>query len=218
MIQLLDFAGVFVFAATGAITASRKQLDIIGFFFLASLTGIGGGTLRDLVLGAAPVFWIQNTNYILVCISSAAIVFFTAHLFESRYRVLLWLDAIGMAAYCVMGAHKGLKMGCSPTGAIVMGVLTATFGGILRDIVAQQPSVLLRRELYVTAALSGSTLYVAGETLELPFFVSSTLGVWVAFLIRWGAIQYGWSLPSYKARLGKTEEELKRDGILPPSR
>ena len=215
MLQILDLAGVFVFAATGALSASRKKLDIIAFSFLACLTGIGGGTFRDLVLDA-PVFWIQKPNYILVCLSSSVIVFFTAHLFESRYRVLLWLDAIGMAAYCVMGAEKGLSMNAGPIGAIVMGVLTATFGGILRDIIAQEPSVLLRREVYVSAALSGSICFVGAHYAGLPFIISSTIGVTIAFIIRGGAIQFGWSLPSYKARIGKTEEEMERAGILPP--
>src|SRR5918994_3336799 len=106
-ILLLDYAGVAVFAATGALAASRKQLDIIGFLFLASITGIGGGTFRDLILDV-PVFWIGNRTYVLVCAAVAVLIFFTAHFVESRYRLLLWLDAVGLAAYSVIGAAKGL--------------------------------------------------------------------------------------------------------------
>ena len=98
-ILLLDYAGVAVFAATGALAASRKQLDIIGFLFLAAVTGTGGGTLRDVLLGHLPVFWVANPAYMLVCAAIGVIVFFTAHLVESRYRLLLWLDAVGLAAY-----------------------------------------------------------------------------------------------------------------------
>ena len=121
-----DYAGVAVFAATGALAASRKQLDILGFIFLAAATGIGGGTLRDLVLGV-PVFWTVNQDYILVCAAVAVIVYFTAHRLESRYKLLLWLDAVGLAAYCVYGAYKGLVVTGSATVAVVTGVMTAAF-------------------------------------------------------------------------------------------
>ena len=113
--QFLDYIGVAVFAATGALVASRKQLDLLGFVWFAAFTGIGGGTLRDLVLGQTPVFWVKEPFYLIVCALIGLIVFFTAHLVESRYRVLLWLDAVGIAAYCVMGAAKGLEASGSAT-------------------------------------------------------------------------------------------------------
>ena len=213
MLQFLDYIGVFVFAATGAIAASRKRLDIIGFLFLATLTGVGGGTFRDIVLGV-PVFWVKESQYIVVCTSAAIIVFFTAHLFESRYRLLLWLDAMGLAAYCVMGAAKALSLGVNPTIAVVMGGLTATFGGILRDIIANEPSVLMRREIYVTSALMGAICFVAASVARVPSHFAMAVGVIVAFTIRGGAIQFGWSLPSYKARIGRNEDELKKIGVL----
>ncbi|EIM75499.1 hypothetical protein A33O_08101 [Nitratireductor aquibiodomus RA22] len=143
LIQLLDYAGVAVFAATGALAASRKELDLIGFVFLAGVTGTGGGTLRDLVLGV-PVFWVDNHIYIIVCAVIAVLVFFAAPLVEYRYRLLLWLDAAGLAAYSVLGAAKGLEASGSAIVALVTGMLTATFGGVLRDVLAGEPSVLLR--------------------------------------------------------------------------
>jgi hypothetical protein len=136
ILELLDYTGVAVFAATGALSASRKQLDIIGFLFLAAATGIGGGTFRDVILGATPVFWVVNPTYLIVCVVVALTVFVLAHRIESRYRLLLWLDAMGVSAYCVMGAAKGLAATGSPTVAITTGVLTASFGGILRDLLA----------------------------------------------------------------------------------
>ena len=154
-ILYLDYAGIAVFAATGALAASRKQLDIIGFLFLAGTTGIGGGTLRDLILGA-PVFWVKNSAYVQVCAAVAILVYFSAHRVESRWKLLLWLDAVGLSVYAVMGAAKGLAATGSPTIAVVTGVLTATFGGILRDMLAGEPSVLLRPEIYVTAAMAGA--------------------------------------------------------------
>ena len=208
LLAFLDYAGVAVFAATGALSASRKQLDLIGHLFLAAVTGIGGGTLRDLVLGRVPVFWVLQPTYILVCVVAGVVVFFTAHLFESRYRVLIWLDAIGLAAYCVMGAAKGLAATGSPTIAIVTGALTATFGGILRDLLANEPSVLLRPEIYVTAALIGACVFVGANATAMPLYLSSGLGVIAAFIVRGGALWFGWTFPAYKPRPGRHPDDV----------
>lgn len=208
LLEILDYAGVAVFAATGALAASRKQLDLIGFLFLASLTGIGGGTLRDLVLGRTPVFWVLNPDYILVCVGVGFLVFFTAHLVESRYRLLIWLDAVGMSAYSVMGAVKGLAATGSPTVAIVTGILTATCGGILRDVVANEPSVLLRPEIYVTAALAGAACFVGAHAAGLPLYAASGIGVFAAFAVRGGALKYGWTIRSYKPRPGRHPNDV----------
>lgn len=207
LVTVLDYAGVAVFAATGALAASRKQVDIIGFLFLASVTGIGGGTLRDLILNI-PVFWVGNPDYVLICVAVAVIVFFTAHRFESRYRLLLWLDAIGIAAFCVMGAEKALAITGSPVVAIIMGMLTATFGGIARDILAGEPSVLLRPEIYVSATLAGAALYTAGDLAGLPQPVSGIAGFATAFAVRGGALRFGWSFPPYKSRPGRKPEDI----------
>ncbi len=207
LVTLLDYAGVAVFAATGALAASRKQLDIIGFLFLAAATGIGGGTLRDLILGV-PVFWVANRTYVLICAAVAVVVFFGAYRVESRYRLLLWLDAIGIAAFSVMGAAKGLTVTDSATIAIVMGVLTATFGGILRDLLAGEPSVLLRPEIYVTAALAGSALYTLGAIAALPAPASALAGFAAAFVVRGGALRFGWSFPAYRSRPGRRPEDI----------
>lgn len=205
---LLDYAGVAVFAATGALAASRKQLDIIGFLFLASVTGIGGGTFRDLILGQAPVFWAREPGYILVCAAVAILVYFTSHMLESRWRLLLWLDAVGMSAYSVLGAHKGLDATGSPTVAVVTGILTATFGGILRDLLAGEPSVLLRPEIYVTAALTGAAAYTALILLGVPVVVAALVAFAAAFLVRGGALRFGWAFPRYKARPGRRPEDI----------
>ena len=173
-ILLLDYAGVAVFAATGALAASRKELDIVGFLFLACVTGIGGGTFRDVILNI-PVFWVGNRNYLLICVAVAVIVFFTSHLVESRYRLLLWLDAIGLAAFSVMGAARGLSITGSPIVAIVTGMLTATFGGILRDLLTGEPSVLLRPEIYITAAMAGAAVYTIADLALLPADVSALI-------------------------------------------
>eukprot|EP00752_Nemacystus_decipiens_P019396 g17452.t1 len=206
-LAILDFAGVGMFAATGALVASRKQLDVIGFIFFATLTGIGGGTVRDVILGV-PVFWIEDHIYILICAAAAVCVYFTAHLIESRYRLVLWLDAVALAAYGVFGAFKGLEVTGSPIVAIVMGMLTGTFGGVLRDVIAGEPSVLMRREVYITAALVGAGLYVLFDTLGAPPLLAALTGFLCAFAVRSGALIAGWSLPGYRSRPGRNPDDI----------
>ncbi|MBS9721724.1 trimeric intracellular cation channel family protein [Tianweitania sp. BSSL-BM11] len=207
LIQVLDYAGVAVFAATGALAASRKQLDLIGFLFLAAVTGVGGGTVRDVILGL-PVFWIIQPLYMIICAGVALLIYFTAYLVESRYRLLLWLDAMGLSAYCVLGAFKGLASTGSLTVAIVMGMLTAAFGGIMRDTLAGEPSVLLRPEIYVSAAMAGAVVYTLTAMLGLPPTAAALLGMATAFLIRAGAIRFGWTIPTYRSRPGRRPEDI----------
>ena len=206
-IIILDYAGIAVFAATGALAASRKQVDMIGFLFFAAITGIGGGTVRDLILDV-PVFWVANPDYLVICVLTAVIVYFTAHLFESRYRLLLWLDAIGLAAYCVFGAWKAYSVTGSPVIGVVMGVITASFGGILRDQLAGEPNILLQREIYITAALVGSSVYTGLAMAGLPVMAAALPAALVAFSIRGGALKFGWSFPPYKARPGRKPEDI----------
>ncbi|WP_299880955.1 trimeric intracellular cation channel family protein [uncultured Cocleimonas sp.] len=202
-LHLLDYAGIAVFAATGALAASRLRLDIVGFIFLAAITGVGGGTLRDLLLGKLPVFWIKEPLFIGICVIVAVLVFFTAHLVEYRYRLLLWLDAIGMAAYCVMGAMIGIEYGISPYAAIVTGISTATFGGIFRDVISGEKSVLLSDEIYISAALLGSTSFVFLFSMGVPQIVAVFVGVLLAFGLRAAALLFGWRTPRYKSRQGR---------------
>ena len=207
-LQFFDYTGVAVFAATGALAASRKQLDIVGFVFFAAITGIGGGTLRDLLLGKLPVFWIQDPGYIAVCALVAVAVFFLAHLVEYRYRLLLWLDAVGMAAYCVMGTMLGLDAGISAYAAVVMGVMTATFGGIFRDLLSGEQSVLLRDEIYITASLLGAITYVVMASIPLDKPITITLSISLAFLLRAAALYYGWTLPRYRSKQGRKDNRM----------
>ncbi|MBU1212062.1 MAG: trimeric intracellular cation channel family protein [Alphaproteobacteria bacterium] len=201
-LALLDYAGVSLFAAAGALSASRKQLDVVGFVFLATVTGIGGGTVRDLILGV-PVFWVEEHAYIAICALTAISTYFTAHLLESRYRWLLWFDAVALAAYGVYGAYKGLEVTGSPIVAVVMGTLTGTLGGILRDVLANEPSVLLRKEIYISAPLAGAAVFILADIADLPMMFSAGAGFLVAFGIRSGALIFGWSMPQYQSRPGR---------------
>lgn len=194
----LDYAAVAVFGASGALAAARAKHDIITFSFFAAVTGVGGGTLRDLLIDA-PVFWVARPEYLVVCLAAAVAVWIFGW-GQGRERLLLWLDALGMAAYTSVGAMKAVSLGAPPFTAVVMGVLTATFGGVLRDVLAHEPSVLLRRELYVTPALAGAIAFVGLNALAVPLFVAGLGGFLVAFSIRSGAILFGWQMPGFPGR------------------
>lgn len=199
LLQMLDYLGVAVFAVTGGIMASRKQLDFIAFLFFATLTGIGGGTLRDLLLGV-PVFWVVNEAYLLVCLVVSVLVWFFADWIETLNKPLRWADAVGIAAYSVMGAAKALSVGDTVLVAVLMGVSTATFGGVLRDTIASEPSSIVKSEIYVSAAFAGAGSYVALVQLGLPQLVCAAAAATVALVLRGGAIQRGWTLPGYRGR------------------
>ena len=187
-----------MFGATGALAAARRKHDIVTFAFFAAVTGVGGGTLRDLLIGA-PVFWIARPGYLAVTLAAALAVWVFGWGRRGE-RILTWLDAVGMAAYAVVGALKALSLGVPPLSAVVMGVLTSTFGGIIRDVLAEEPSVLLRRELYVTAALAGAGAFVALQRLGVAILPASLAGFALAFATRAGAIVFRWSLPAFPGR------------------
>ncbi|NVK35697.1 MAG: trimeric intracellular cation channel family protein [Rhodobacteraceae bacterium] len=198
LMQILDYVGVAVFAVSGCIAASRKGLDITALIFFGVLTGIGGGTLRDLILGV-PVFWVVSSSYLAVCLAISVIVWFTADSIEKLGKPLRWADAIGIAAYSVMGAGKAVQLGHSPLVAVLMGISTATFGGVLRDMVANEPSAIIKQEIYVSAAAVGASFYVTLYMVGVdPWFAAGIAGAF-ALGARGGAILYGWSLPGYGA-------------------
>lgn len=192
----LDYAAVFVFGATGALAAARGRHDIVTFAFFAAFTGVGGGTLRDLLIGA-PVFWVQRPAYLIVTLI-AAIAIWVLGPGRFRERALVWLDALGMAAYAVFGAAKAIEAGVPPVSATAMGVLTAAFGGVIRDVLAGEPSVLLRKEIYITAALLGASVFVISQSLGLSTLAASLIGFVAAFALRAGAILFKWSLPAFR--------------------
>lgn len=196
---LLDWFGVVVFAVSGALVASRKQMDIVGFALLGGVTGVGGGTLRDILLGEFPVFWVREPAYLVACVAVSVMVFFTAHIPQSRYRLLLWFDALGLSLFAVTGAERALLAGSGPVIAVAMGVVTASFGGVVRDVLGAESPVVLSREVYVTAALLGAVVFVGGSPL-LPREVAIGAGLTAGFVLRGAALHRGWSLPRYKAR------------------
>lgn len=197
LLDLLSYAGLVVFAASGAIAAAQSKHTFIEFLFFATVTAVGGGTLRDLLIGE-PVFWISENGPLAACAITALLVW----LFGERFwnvRALLWLDAIGLVAFAVLGAAKTLALGFPGLVAIAMGALTGTFGGIVRDVLANRPSILLGREIYVTAALLASAVFVAASSLGLDRVAAELTGIAAGFTLRGCALWYGWTLPGYRA-------------------
>ncbi|WP_299790962.1 trimeric intracellular cation channel family protein [uncultured Marivita sp.] len=201
LIALLDHAAVLVFALTGALVASRAQLDIIGFAFLAILTGVGGGTLRDVLLDRNPVFWMADPTYLAVAVFAAFVVFFTAHLIESRYTAILWLDAAALSFAVAAGARIASTLDQSASIVVVMGTVTGCLGGLMRDVVANEvPLVLKQGELYVTCAVAGASVVALAPLVGLDATVTVLASAALTFALRAGSIAFGWRLPVYKSR------------------
>lgn len=198
MLDFLDYASVLVFALTGALVASRAQLDIVGFAFFSCLTGLGGGTLRDILLDRTPI-WIANPIYLGLGCGAAFVVFFTAHLIESRYRAILWLDAAALAVAVAAGAGVAQALGQPAAIVVVMGIATGCAGGLIRDVVANEvPLILKQGELYVTCAFAGSLAMLLAPRIGADLAALGCAAV--VFALRAGSLSFGWSLPVYKSR------------------
>lgn len=200
LITFLDYAAVIVFAITGALVASRAQLDLVGFAFIACLTAVGGGTVRDLLLDRNPIFWIAEPAYLAAAAMAAVVTFFAAHLLESRLRTLIWLDSLALSVAVAAGAAVAISLDQGPAITILMGIVTGCMGGLMRDVVVGDvPVVLKQGELYVTAAFAGAATTVLLDTYlpEIPY--SLIIGATVTWILRAGSILFGWHLPVYKS-------------------
>jgi uncharacterized membrane protein YeiH len=194
----LDFFGVFVFALSGALAADRRGMDLFGFVVIALLPAVGGGTVRDIVLGV-PVFWVQDPSYLWLILAAALLTFGAARQIRRVERALLWADAVGLSVFCAAGAAKSLAVTHSPVIAVAMGVVTAVLGGIIRDTVCNEIPLVLRQDVYATAAFAGALVFVALAAVPLATSVALWVGAGVCFGVRAAAIVWGWSLPKRQA-------------------
>jgi uncharacterized membrane protein YeiH len=200
-LDALDFASVAVFALTGALVASRSQLDLVGFIFIACLTAVGGGTIRDVLLNREAVFWVADPTILLAAVAAAIVVFFGAHLLESRYRAIVWLDAFALAIAVPAGVGVAMGLGQHWAIVMVMGVATGCFGGLMRDVVCNEvPLVLKQGEIYATAAFAGAGAAVLAVTFGQPTGYALLACAVVTFVLRAGSIAFGWGLPVYRAK------------------
>ena len=176
VIEMLGYFGVVVFAISGALAAARARMDVVGFALLGVVTGVGGGSLRDILLGQLPVSWVAQPQYIVLCVIASAATFVSVPIIASRLRLLLWLDAVGLALFAVLGAQASLDAGAPAIIAALLGVVSATFGGIMRDIICRETPLILLKEIYATAALAGALLYVSLVEMEVAPGISTLAG------------------------------------------
>ena len=192
MLLYLDYLGVFVFALSGALMAIRKEMDVFGILVLALMPAVGGGTLRDLMLDL-PVFWIHQNSYLYLTVAAAVSAMLWKRMVKARSQLLVWADAVGLAVFSVGGTTVALNHAASIPVALMMGVITAVAGGIIRDVIANEIPLVLHREIYATAALCGAATYTVLHPFDLPY--ASVLAVMVALAARGAGIRYGLSLP-----------------------
>jgi uncharacterized membrane protein YeiH len=197
-LYVFDLLGVAVFAVSGALAAAERRMDILTFILFGIITGIGGGTVRDLLLNTDHVFWIVDTSYLWACIIAAVATWFLAHRFHSRRRLLLWADAMGLALFSVVGTQKAMAWEAPAIVAIGMGMMTASFGSLIRDSLLNRPPVLLGPEIYVTAALLGASSYCLLSQLAITAPLAIPVSITAAFLLRGGALLFDLRLPKYR--------------------
>lgn len=197
MIYTLDLFGVAVFAITGALAARDHQLDLFGVMLLSLVTALGGGTLRDVLIGQTPVFWIEDTTYVVLVIITAIAAFLLLRSAWLPRRTLLVADAFGLAVFSVLGAQTALAKDISSLIAVIMGVMTGVAGGIVRDLLANKIPLILRQEIYATAAMAGAAVFVIMDAMVIDEQIAMSFGVITTLGLRLAAIRWKWSLPLY---------------------
>lgn len=198
LIYWLDMAGVIVFALSGVILACRSRMDPFGMLVLGAVTGIGGGTLRDLVLGVRPVFWVTDPTYLWVILATVVFSILGFHYIHRLSRGFLPVaDAFGLALFTVIGTHKALLLEAPGVVAVLMGLLTGVAGGMVRDVLARRVPMVLRQEVYATAAIAGGITYVVLDALAAPGTLTVALALLVTLGLRLAAIHWQLALPTF---------------------
>ena len=198
---LMDLAGVAVFAISGALAAGRKSLDLLGVFIIATVTAIGGGTIRDVLIDRNPVFWLVDTIYLWVIIAATLFTIIYVRYRPAPLKALLVADALGLAIFAISGAQIAERAGHGGVIAVIMGAMTGSAGGVLRDILtAQIPLVLRDRDVYATAAIAGTAVYLLLESMGMNIQAATYLGIVLVAGIRFGSIFWGLKLPVFHWR------------------
>jgi uncharacterized membrane protein YeiH len=191
----LNIFGLFVFAVSGALTALRNDLDILSVIMTAFITGVGGGTIRDVLLGEFPVWWIRDTTAVAICFAGAVAAMIAQPVLVSRLKALIWADALGLAVFSVLGTQAALASGAPAVIAIFLGAVSATFGGLIRDVLLNEPSLFMKQDIYVTAALAGAASYVGLIEVGVAAAIAAPVAALAAFAIRAAAIVFNISVP-----------------------
>lgn len=198
--QILDLGGTFIFAISGATTATKRQMDLFGIMVLAFAAGNAGGITRDLLIGAVPPAAISHWIYLAVSVLAGLIAFQWNPLVTKLDHPVQWLDAVGLGFFAVAGTEKALAYGLGPVPAALLGMLTGIGGGMLRDVLSKEIPAVLRSDLYALAALACAVIVSGGHVLRVSPVVSAALGMGVCFLLRFMAIRHGWHLPAVRER------------------
>lgn len=204
MFYVLDLFGVAVFAVSGALSAGRKGMDFLGVVVIAALTAIGGGTLRDILLGRHPIFWIDNPTYLYVIAAAALLTLFWVRFAAPPKNALLIADALGLALFTLSGTQIGEAAGLSLIIIVLMGTMTGVAGGMMRDILSAEIPLILRRDLYATAAIAGSTFYLMLQSMGVQRPLAFGLGIASVFVIRMLAILFDLRLPIFNLAQKRT--------------
>jgi len=192
-ILTIDFAGTFVFAISGALAGMKRDFDIFGVFILGLVTAVGGGTLRDLLIGSTPVGWMQNTVYLYIVLGAVVFAYLFRPHFRRLRRSMFLFDTIGIALYTILGLQKSLDFGLEPIMSVMMGVVSATFGGVIRDVLSSEAPLIFRKEIYASACLAGGVLFLLIDSW-LGAQIGMAVAIVVVFLIRFFAVRRQWSL------------------------
>lgn len=195
MLYLLDLFGVAVFAITGALVAREKQLDLFGVIVIALVTAVGGGTLRDMMIGRTPVFWMADTTYVVVAVAAAVGTLFYTRLYTPPYQLLLTADAFGLAIFTLLGTETAFQQGLPPLIVVMMGVMSSVAGGIIRDLLSNRVPIILSSEIYATASFCGAVVFLVLMPVSVP--AASLLTVCTTLLLRLAAIHWHWRLPTF---------------------
>jgi uncharacterized membrane protein YeiH len=199
-LYFLELVGTAAFAMSGALAASRRNMDIFGFFVLALMPAVGGGTIRDVILDRVPVFWISDTRYVVVAVVIALLVFFMPHKPGSRRRLLVWTDAVGLALFAALGTEISMAHNTGPLVAVMLGVTTAVTGGMIRDVICNEIPLVLSKEIYATAAFVAGAAYVGADKLGMNDGLALAIAIIAGFGVRALGILRKWSLPSFGAK------------------
>ena len=192
----LDYIGVLVFGISGALKAGQRDMDVFGMFVLALITGVGGGTIRDVLLGESPMFWLKDMNYLALCVLATVGVLVLAPRIVQWEKGLLLFDAIGLGVFTVIGTTKGAQAGLPIAACIGLGCVTGIGGGVLRDVLALTRPIVLHREIYALASLGGAALWLALDYYGVLPPVSLLVAGLSVVIIRLLAVRYKWGLPS----------------------
>lgn len=194
-IYAIDLIGTFVFAISGVMTAVNKKFDVVGATIIGTVTAIGGGSLRDILIGETPVSWMKDVNYLIIIFASVPICYFFMKSLHRLRKGIFIFDTIGIALFTIIGLEKTLAVGLSPAVAVLMGIVSAVFGGITRDVLTNEIPLIFRKEIYATACLVGALVYLLLEYMVPDFRHNMIISIIVVFIIRFVAVKRHWSIP-----------------------